>query len=136
MEKTAEKKSKTSKSSYLNNLLGLEAKYCSWGDTVHYAQKLNIFKEAKGSFLYDNEGVEYLDLQMWYSAANFGYTNKRLNEALKRQIDTLPQLACQYLHEEKIRLAAKIAQRNELSFEEKGRVHFNVGGSSDRKSVV
>ncbi len=130
MEKTAEKKSKTSKSSYLNNLLGLEAKYCSWGDTVHYAQKLNIFKEAKGSFLYDNEGVEYLDLQMWYSAANFGYANKRLNEALKRQIDTLPQLACQYLHEEKIRLAAKIAQRNELSFEEKGRVHFNVGGSS------
>ena len=67
---------------------------------------------------------------MWYSAVNFGYRNKRLNAALKKQIDTLPQLACQYLHEEKIGLAAKISRRNELAFEEKGRVHFNVGGSS------
>ncbi|MBP7216730.1 MAG: aminotransferase class III-fold pyridoxal phosphate-dependent enzyme [Candidatus Omnitrophica bacterium] len=107
-----------------------EAKYCSWGDTVHYAEKPVVFKAAQGSFLYDHEGTEYLDLQMWYSAANFGYRNKRLNAVLKRQIDTLPQLACQYLHEEKIQLAAKLAQRMELTFEEQGRVHFNVGGSS------
>lgn len=113
-----------------DELLALEAKYCSWGDTVHYAHKLNIFKSSEGSFLYNREGVPYLDLQMWYSAANFGYKNKRLNAALKKQIDTLPQLACQYLHEEKIALAAKIAQRAEMTFEEKGRVHFNVGGSA------
>ncbi|MCX5710874.1 MAG: aminotransferase class III-fold pyridoxal phosphate-dependent enzyme [Candidatus Omnitrophica bacterium] len=113
-----------------DELLELEAKYCSWGDTVHYVSKPNIFKASDGSFLYDRDGVEFLDLQMWYSAVNFGYRNKRLNAILKKQIDVLPQLACQYLHEEKIRLAAKIAQRNELSFEEKGRVHFNVGGSS------
>jgi 4-aminobutyrate aminotransferase-like enzyme len=67
---------------------------------------------------------------MWYSAASFGYNNKRLNVALKKQLDTLPQLACQYLHEEKIRLAAKLAQRVEMTFEEKGRIHFNVGGSA------
>lgn len=113
-----------------DELLNLEAKYCSWGDTVHYAEKLNVFKSAEGSYLYDREGVEYLDLQMWYSAVNFGYRNKRLNTALKNQIDILPQLACQYLHEEKIQLAAKLAQKNERTFEEKGRVHFNVGGSS------
>jgi 4-aminobutyrate aminotransferase-like enzyme len=113
-----------------NELLSLEEKYCSWGDTVHYAEKLNIFKSAEGSFLYDSEGTEFLDLQMWYSAVNFGYRNKLLNEALKKQIDILPQLACQYLHEEKIRLAAKLAQKSERTFEEKGRIHFNVGGSS------
>ncbi len=129
-EKLAARKTKSDSTSRQENLLELESKYCSWGDTVHYADKLNIFKSAKGSFLYDNEGVEYLDLQMWYSAVNFGYRNKRLNAALKKQIDTLPQLACQYLHEEKIGLAAKISRRNELAFEEKGRVHFNVGGSS------
>jgi len=111
-------------------LLELEAKYCSWGDTVHYAEKLNIFKSSEGSFLYDDQGTEFLDLQMWYSAVNFGYRNKRLNAALKKQIDTLPQLACQYLHREKIELAAKLSQKNERTFEEKGRVHFNVGGSS------
>lgn len=129
-EKLVNKRSKANKTVSSDSLLDLEAKYCSWGDTVHYAEKLNIFKFAEGSFLYDIEGVEYLDLQMWYSAVNFGYRNKRLNAALKKQIDTLPQLACQYLHEEKIKLASKISQRNELTFEEKGRVHFNVGGSS------
>jgi 4-aminobutyrate aminotransferase-like enzyme len=67
---------------------------------------------------------------MWYSAANFGYKNSRLNEALIKQINTLPQLACQYLHKEKILLAAKIAQNMEQTFNVKGRVHFNVGGAS------
>lgn len=112
-----------------DELLNLEAKYCSWGDTVHYAEHLNIFEKAEGSFLYDREGTEYLDLQMWYSAVNFGYKNIRLNDALKKQIDKLPQLACQYLHKEKILLAAKLAQRIERTFEEKGRIHFNVGGA-------
>ena len=113
-----------------DDLLSLESNYCSWGDTVHYSEKLNIFDKAEGIYLYDKKGTEYLDLQMWYSAVNFGYRNPRLNEALKKQIDKLPQLACQYLHEEKIRLAAKIAQKAEMTFEEKGRVHFNVGGSA------
>ena len=71
-------------------LLKLEANYCSWGDTVHYAKELNFFSEAKGSFLYDRRGNEFLDLQMWYSAANFGYRNPLLNDALKKQIDVLP----------------------------------------------
>ncbi|MBU1727640.1 MAG: aminotransferase class III-fold pyridoxal phosphate-dependent enzyme [Candidatus Omnitrophica bacterium] len=123
------KQTKADNNTSIDELLELEAKYCSWGDTVHYSKQPNIFKRAEGSFLYDNEGTEFLDLQMWYSAVNFGYKNKRLNDALKKQIDTLPQLACQYLHEEKIRLAAKLAQKSEMAFEEKGRVHFNVGGS-------
>ena len=67
---------------------------------------------------------------MWYSAVNFGYANPRLGEALKRQVDTLPQLACQYLHREKIELAAALAVRIESTFGRKGRIHFNVGGAA------
>jgi 4-aminobutyrate aminotransferase/(S)-3-amino-2-methylpropionate transaminase len=67
---------------------------------------------------------------MWYSAANFGYRNPRLNAVLKKQIDTLPQLACQYLHEDRVLLATLISQRIERTFGVKGRVHFNVGGAS------
>ena len=66
---------------------------------------------------------------MWYSAASFGYKNPRLIEALKRQLDRLPQLACQYLHAEKVEVAARIARACEERFGVKGRVHFNVGGS-------
>ena len=121
---------KSAKRSQEKELLALEAKYCSWGDTVHYAKELKIFRRSEGSYLYDEEGTSYLDLQMWYSAASFGYKNPRLQRALERQLETLPQLACQYLHEEKILLAAKIAQRMEKTFGVKGRVHFNVGGSA------
>jgi 4-aminobutyrate aminotransferase / (S)-3-amino-2-methylpropionate transaminase / 5-aminovalerate transaminase len=110
-------------------LLRLEALYCSHGDTVHYTEQPKIFERCEGSFLYDAAGREYLDLQMWYSAVNFGYANRRLNDALKRQIDRLPQVASQYLHREKIELAALIARDAEQKFGLKGRVHFNVGGA-------
>jgi 4-aminobutyrate aminotransferase-like enzyme len=110
-------------------LLALEARYCSHGDTVHYSEPPKIFERCDGSFLYDGEGKPYLDLQMWYSAVNFGYRNERLNEATRRQLDRLPQVASQYLHREKIELATVIAQDAERKFGQKGRVHFNVGGS-------
>ncbi len=110
-------------------LLALEATYCSHGDTVHYTDPPKIFERCEGSFLYDAEGREYLDLQMWYSAVNFGYRNRRLNAAARRQLDSLPQVASQYLHREKIELAATLARAVERRFGVKGRVHFNVGGS-------
>jgi 4-aminobutyrate aminotransferase-like enzyme len=110
-------------------LLKLEALYCSHGDTVHYAEPPKLFERCEGSFLYDGEGREYLDLQMWYSAVNFGYRNRRLNGAIAAQLERLPQLASQYLHREKIELAAHIARRVENTWGVKGRVQFNVGGS-------
>ena len=110
-------------------LLALEAQYCSHGDTVHYTNPPKIFTGCDGSFMYDAQGREFLDLQMWYSAVNFGYKNKRFADATRRQLDTLPQVASQYLHREKIELAAMIAQDAEQKFGEKGRVHFNVGGA-------
>lgn len=112
-----------------DRLLALEARYCSWGDTVHYTQHPKIFSGCEGSFMFDAAGDRFLDLQMWYSAVNFGYANPRLNAALKRQIDTLPQVASQYLHREKIELATWIARDMEAKFALPGRVHFNVGGA-------
>src|SRR2546426_3268094 len=106
-----------------------ESEYCSHGDTVHYMEPPKFFAACEGSYLYDAEGTPFLDLQMWYSAASFGYRNPRLNAAAHRQLDTLPQVASQYLHREKVDLAARIAQDAERKFDLKGRVHFNVGGS-------
>jgi 4-aminobutyrate aminotransferase/(S)-3-amino-2-methylpropionate transaminase len=107
-------------------MLADEAQYCSYGDTVHYVNPPKIFSDCRGSYLYDAKGIEYLDLQMWYSAVNFGYKNERLDNVLKHQIDVLPQMASQYLHPTKIELAKVIAQDAEAKFGHKGRVHFNV----------
>ena len=119
----------TSPSKSETDLLALENRVCSHGDTVHYAEHPKIFERCKGSFLYDIKGRTYLDLQMWYSAVNLGYANPRVTNALKAQMDKLPQLACQYLHREKIELAERIVESIKKSFGLKGRVHFNVGGS-------
>jgi 4-aminobutyrate aminotransferase/(S)-3-amino-2-methylpropionate transaminase len=113
----------------VTTLLEKDARYCSYGDTVHYADPPKIFSSCDGSYLFDDDNTAYLDLQMWYSAVNFGYRNRRLNEVLKRQIDTLPQLACQYLHREKIELAELLCSYIEEKYGVKGRVHFNVGGA-------
>lgn len=110
-------------------LLKKEAANCSYGDTVHYADNPQIFERSEGHYLYDIHGKAYLDLQMWYSAVNLGYGHTKVNDAVKNQIDRLPQLACQYLHAEKIDLAAAINKRTQDAYGQKGRVHFNVGGS-------
>ena len=107
----------------------LEAEYCSWGDTVHYMSHPKFFTGCEGSWMFDAEGRKFLDLQMWYSAVNFGYRNPRLNAAAHRQLDVLPQVASSFLHREKVELAAVIAQGMEQRFGSKGRVHFNVGGA-------
>jgi 4-aminobutyrate aminotransferase-like enzyme len=115
--------------STIPEMLADEAKYCSFGDTVHYADPPKIFEHCDGSYLFDEKGVPYLDLQMWYSAVNFGYRNERLNNVVKKQLDILPQVASQYLHPTKIELAKVIAQDAKKKFGMDGRVHFNVGGS-------
>lgn len=117
-------------------VLADEARYCSHGDTVHYSDPPKIFARCEGSYVYDTAGMPFLDLQMWYSAVNFGYANPRLSGALKAQIDTLPQLASQYLHESKVELAKRIAQHCERVFGRKGRVHFNVGGSQSVEDAL
>ena len=110
-------------------ILDKNEKYCSHGDTVNYADPPKVFENCDGSFLFDEKGIPYLDWQMWYSAVNFGYKNKRIADTLKKQIDTLPQLASQYLHKEKVDLAEIICKYMEDKYGVKGRVHFNVGGA-------
>ncbi|MEZ0329370.1 MAG: aminotransferase class III-fold pyridoxal phosphate-dependent enzyme [Dissulfuribacterales bacterium] len=110
-------------------LLQLEARYCSYGDTVHYAKEPPIFKRCEGSWIFDMNDRPYLDMQMWYSAVNFGYRNQEIEAAHNRQMQLLPQVASQYLHREKILLSTTIAQETEQRFGMKGRVHFNVGGA-------
>ena len=111
-------------------IVAIDDKYSSHGDTVHYNDPPKVFKGCDGSFVTDATNTRFLDLQMWYSACNFGYKNKRLNDAVKDQLDTMPQLASQFINESRSLLAEKICKAMEKRFGVAGRVHFNVGGSS------
>ena len=110
-------------------MLDLEAQYCSYGDTVHYADPAKRFEASVGGFLYDDEGKPYFDLQMQYSAANLGYKNLRLDRVLRNQLQVLPQLDGAYLDNQRILLGEKLSLLTEQRFGIKGRVHFSVGGA-------
>jgi len=110
-------------------MLDLEARFCSYGDTVHYVSPAKRFEACEGGFLYDDEGKPYFDLQMQYSAANLGYRNSRLNRVLDHQLRALPQLDSQHLDEQRILLAEKLSVLTERRFGIKGRIHFSIGGA-------
>jgi 4-aminobutyrate aminotransferase-like enzyme len=112
-----------------HDLRFIEEQFCSWGDTVHYNQPIRQFSRCDQFYLFDTAGNRYLDFQMVYSAANFGYQNGHFEQALTDQLRTLPQLASEYVTREKILLSQAIAQTAIAAWSTKGRVHFNVGGS-------
>ncbi len=114
----------------------LDNQYCAWGDTVHYSKNPKIFTDCEGSFMFDSNDIPYLDLQMWYASCNFGYKNKRITNAVINQLQSLPQITPKYLYDYKVLLAQKIALANEKRFNEKGRVHFNVGGAQATEDAI
>jgi 4-aminobutyrate aminotransferase-like enzyme len=111
-------------------IVAIDDVYSSHGDTVHYNNPPKVFNRCEGSYVWDASGTPFLDLQMWYSACNFGYKNERLNNVMKDQLDTMPQLASQFLNESRALLAEKICKAMEKRYGVKGRVHFNVGGTA------
>ena len=113
----------------MKNIKNREYKYCSQGDTSSKRKNKKFFYGAKGHFLIDKEGHQYLDLQMFNSSANFGYNSKIHVDALVNQIHQLPCLSTEFIHDNKVILAEKICQSIEERFGRKGRVHFCVGGA-------
>lgn len=114
------------KNKYLRDI---DEKYMSWGDTVHYQTRPIIAQSCHGETLTDIDGNVYIDTQMWHSSCNFGYRNAGIEQAMERQMRTLPQVSGDFLHEEKLLLAKQICDAIYERTGLKGRVSFNVGGS-------
>lgn len=114
----------------------LDSIYSSWGDTVHYSKDPKVFRGCEGSYMYDDNDTPYLDLQMMYSAANFGYRNQRITNAVIDQMNTMPQLTPKFLQPYKSLLSEKMEKMIEARFHEKGRMHFNVGGAQANEDAI
>lgn len=110
-------------------LLADEVPYCASGESVPCTNPPKLFTGCEGSYVYDAGATPFLDLQMGHSAAHFGYRNQRLEDALRRQLETLAQVGSQHLHPGKIELARLIAQDAQHKWGVSGHVHFNVGSA-------
>ena len=111
------------------NIFELEKKYCSQGDTSGKHNPKKLFTDCYGSYLYDEDSIPYLDMQMYNSASNFGYKNPAFHNTIIHQLNTLPTLASEFISREKVELATSICTYMEKKHNVKGRVHFNVGGA-------
>lgn len=109
--------------------LQLEAMYCSNGDTSGRRTPKKYFVSSKGSWLIDDDDRKYIDLQMCNSSANFGYGSECHLAALNSQMQTLPSLSSEFVHESRILLAQSICTAIETRWDVTGRVHFSVGGA-------
>ena len=107
----------------------IEQLYCSQGDTSARHSPKMYFTGGNGSFLTDQDGTKFLDMQMCNSSANFGYQNPLFEQALVQQMTRLPSLSGEFMCEQQVLLAEKIAQYMEQQHGVKGRVHFAVGGA-------
>lgn len=111
------------------DILEKEHLYCSQGDTSGKHIPKKIFAKAEGCYLYDMNDIKYLDMQMFNSAANFGYKNPLYNKCVKESIEELPSLAGEFMSESRIMLSEKICRYMNENHNVRGRVHFTVGGA-------
>lgn len=87
-----------------------------------------VIKKGEGVFLEDMEGKRYLDAVSSWWVNLFGHSNKRINEALYRQVNKLEHaIFSNFSHEPAIELSEKI-----ISIVPKGlnKVFFSDNGSS------
>ncbi|SDY29467.1 adenosylmethionine--8-amino-7-oxononanoate transaminase [Tindallia californiensis] len=85
-----------------------------------------IVKKGEGVFLEDLKGNRYLDAVSSWWVNLFGHSNKRINEALKDQLDKLEHVIfANFSHEPAIELAERLAKKapgklNKMFFSENG----------------
>ncbi|OIQ86974.1 diaminobutyrate--2-oxoglutarate aminotransferase [mine drainage metagenome] len=118
------------------DLSALAARYCSSGDTAGKWDEKVAFVRSRGSYLYDRDENRFLDMQMFNSAANFGYAQGELTAALQNALDTLPGCGGEFITESRVALAREITEAIERRFGVLGRVHFSVSGAQTVDDVL
>ena len=87
---------------------------------------LNVLKHAEGSYIEDVEGRRYLDFH-GNCAHQVGFSNRKVIDAIKKQLDELPFCVRRYTCEPAIELGEKLA---ELAPGDLNRVSLAPGGTA------
>lgn len=110
-------------------LLEKEKIYCSQGDTSGKHIPKKVFNKANGCFLFDSNEKRFLDMQMFNSAANFGYQRPEYKICIEKSLNQLPCLAGEFMSESRINLSEKMCSYIKEKYGVNGRIHFTVGGA-------
>ena len=75
----------------------------------HFFQEPLVVARAKDQYVWDADGRQYLDFLGGIVTISVGHCNDRINDKVKRQIDTLQHVSTVYANEPQAALAKKIA---------------------------
>lgn len=92
-----------------------------------------IIERADGSYLYDADGREYLDLLSGFSVSQFGNCDKELTKIIQDQAEKLTHYF-DFPHPERIKLAEKLNKNSKITGNTK--VAFGVTGSDSIELAV
>jgi 4-aminobutyrate aminotransferase len=92
-----------------------------------------IIERAKGTYLYDVDGKEYLDLLSGFSVSSLGECNEEITRLIQEQAATLTHYF-DLPHPKRILLAEKLCRLSRIS--EKTKVVFGVTGSDATELAV
>jgi len=85
-----------------------------------------IIESAKGAYLYDVDGKEYLDLLAGFSVSSLGECNEDISRIIQTQADKLVHYF-DFPHVERIKLAERLSKNSKIKG--KTKVAFGVTGS-------
>lgn len=92
-----------------------------------------IIVKAKGAYLYDADGKEYLDLLAGFSVSSLGECNEAITKIIQSQAQKLIHFF-DFPHEERVKLAEKLVKYSRIKG--KTRVAFGVTGSDGIEIAV
>ncbi len=90
-----------------------------------------ILEKGKGVYLYDTDGIKYLDFVSGIAVFALGYGNREYNDALKAQIDKVIHTSNYYYNMPAIRAAKKLREASGLD-----RVFFTNSGAEAIEGAV
>ena len=90
-----------------------------------------ILEKGKGVYLYDTDGIKYLDFVSGIAVFALGYGNKEYNDALKAQIDKVIHTSNYYYNMPAIRAAKKLREASGLD-----RVFFTNSGAEAVEGAI
>ena len=126
MNKSLHQYSNTDRSCHLHSFTDL---------SKHEKEGSVVIDHGEGIYLFDTDGVQYLDAMSSLWCATLGYSEKRLVKAAEKQLSTLPYSHTfrGRSHEKLIDLAEKVI---EISPEHLTRVFFAGSGSEANESAI
>jgi 4-aminobutyrate aminotransferase-like enzyme len=92
-----------------NEIIDKQKKYLFSCVATYYDEPL-VVDHAKGNFVYDAEGREFLDFFGGILTVSVGHCNDKVTQAIHAQTDKLQHISTLYANEPQVSLAEKLAQ--------------------------